>query len=140
MRRPADVLAQTQKLQLNQVLQRQASAQRLLLEQLKPHPELAAHRRKPIRRHHVDDADVRAHQHALRDEKRELRELDSIGPGQMLLSAIDEMADELIEESIELVVDELRDDIEGFADCVVDEVEEVACELAEDFMHLAHLS
>lgn len=137
MRRPVD--AQTQDIQRAEMLRQQQ-----MLTQQRARPGLpalvAASRRKPVKhRHAVDDAEVRAHQQAGRDARHELRSLESIGPAQLLCEALDEAADDIIEETVGLVADDFMHAAEDVAGVVIDEVDGFVGDMADDFMHLVHL-
>ncbi len=133
MRRPVD--AQAQDLQRIEMLRQQKLIQ--------SSPNLAAligaSRRKPVRRHHPDEADIRAHGQASKEAQHELRALESIGPAQIMLEALDEAADDMIVEMVDLIVVDAIDSADVVAHDAMAGADEVVGELAEDFLHLVHL-
>lgn len=100
---------------------------------------VAESRRKPLKHHHVDDSEVRAHDQASRDARHELRELESIGPGQLLCEALDEAADKMIEESIDMVADGFFESVEDLSGAVIERIDETVGDIACDLIHFARL-
>lgn len=100
---------------------------------------VAASRRKPLKHHHVDDGEVRAHDQACRDARHELRELESIGPVQLLCEVFDEAADEMIEESIDRVADGFFESVEDLSGAVIEQIDETVGDIACDLIHFARL-
>lgn len=133
MRCPADAKAQDTK--RVEMLRQQA----LTKQRAGSLPALiAASRRKP-HKHRVDEAEVHAHEQARRDARHDLRALASIGPAQLLMGVLNEAADEMLEEAVEMVAEDLLESVEDVAVEVIDEVDGVVGEMADDFLYLVHL-